>query len=107
VFEIEKVIRLDTSRLHGNYLDWRHYGGPLAIFYLGRYVREVLLQDPVNPNREKPPRPTLHCYQQGRLILKRIDKIPEYAVPVASAGPGERIEIGDGYWINVPPLRSN
>lgn len=101
-FEIKNVIRLDTSGLNGVHLDWRNYGGPLAIFYLGRYVRETLLKDPVDPNRAKPPHPTLECYQQGRLILRRIDNLPEGLTEIASAGPGERFEIGGGHWIEVP-----
>jgi hypothetical protein len=106
-FEIERVIRLNTSGLDKVYLDWRHYGGPLAIFYLGRYVREILLHDPVDPNRAKPPYPSLECYQQGRLILQRIDKLPEGVIKIASAGPGERLEIGDDHWIEVPLPANN
>jgi hypothetical protein len=107
IFEIDKVIRLDTAHLNGIYLDWRHYGGPLAIFCLGRYVREVLLNDSVDPNRAKPPHPILECYQQGRLILRRIEKLPEDAIIVASAKPGERLELGDGHWIGGPVRKFN
>jgi len=102
VYEIDSVIRLDTSGINNRYLDWRHYGGPLAIFYLVRYVREVLLQDPISPNREKPDHPTLECYQQGRLILKRVDTIPNGAVLVASVRSGENLELGNGHKISGP-----
>lgn len=71
-FAIDDVISLNTTGLNGTLLEWRHYGGPLAIFRFGRFVREVLLGDAVDPNRRKPPRPTVECYQQGRLILQRI-----------------------------------
>lgn len=105
-FEIKDVIRLNTSDLNGVHLDWRHYGDPLAIFYFGRYVRESLLNDFIDPNRAKPPYPILECYQQGRLILRRIDSLPEGAVEIATAGPGEHIELGGGHRIEVPPQRS-
>lgn len=105
-FEIEDVIRLSTACLNGVDLDWRHYGGPLAIFYFGRYVRESLLNDPIDPNRAKPSYPILECYQQGRLILRHVDSLPERAVKIASAGPGESLELGDGHRIEVPGLIS-
>jgi hypothetical protein len=98
-FEIQDIIRLNTSGLHGVHLDWHHYGGPLAIFYFGRYVREILLEDPVDPNRTKPSYPVLGCYQQWRLILRRVDDLPDDAVKVASVGPGERLELHDGHYV--------
>lgn len=73
-FAIEDIISLNTTGLHGKALDWHDYGGPLAIFYFGRFVREVLLGDKIDPEREKPPFPTVETYQQGRLILRRIDQ---------------------------------
>ncbi|HMN74150.1 MAG TPA: hypothetical protein PKA55_19990 [Rhodoblastus sp.] len=74
IFSIDGVISLDTSHLHGQPVQWRDYGGPLSIFRFGRYVRESLLELPVDPNREKPPYPSVVCYQQGRLIARRIDE---------------------------------
>lgn len=101
-FGIEQVIRLDATALDGAFVQWRHYGGPLAIFYFGRYVRERLLDDLISPDREIPPPPTLECYQQGRLILRRVESLPEDAVKVASAGCGEFLDIGDGHRIGGP-----
>ncbi len=75
-FAITDVISLNTAGLNGKGLDWRDCGGPLAIFYFGRFVRETLLEDKIDPNREKPSFPTVKCYQQGRLILRRIDELP-------------------------------
>jgi len=75
VFSIEDIISLDTNGLHGKPLEWQHYGGPLAVFYFGRFVRETLLKSPVDAGRRKPARPSLECYQQGRLILRRVDNI--------------------------------
>ena len=86
VFKIDDIISFDTKGLSGKHLHWRDYGGPLAIFYLGRFVREKVLDDQVDPNRVKPAPPTLECYQQGRLILRRIDELPPGLTSVA---PGE------------------
>ncbi len=100
-FAIDKVISINTVGLNGKALEWRDYGGPLAIFYFGRFVREVLLDDKVNPERKKPPFPTIECYQQGRLILRRIDDLPEGLTEVARAGPGESIDLGGGHRLYV------
>ncbi len=96
-FAIPNVISVNTVGLDQEPLEWRHYGGPLAIFYFGRFVREVLLGDPLDPNRVKPPAPSIECYQQGRLIVRRIDKFPDGLVEIASAGPDESIDLGGGH----------
>ena len=103
VFAIGNLISLNTSGLHGKSVDWRDYGGPLAIFAFGRFVRESLLENKVNPNRKKPPFPTIACYQQGRLLLRRVDELPQDAVEIAEAGPGETLDFGNGHQICVPP----
>ena len=62
-----------------------------------------LLGDKVDPNRNKPDYPTIQSYQQGRLILtKRSEPIPDNAIMVASAGPGEKLHLGDGHYLVVP-----
>lgn len=101
VFAIDGVISLDTSKLVGKLLEWRDYGGPLAIFYFGRFVREALIGDKVDPNRALPPRPTVECYQLGRLITRRVESIPEGAEEVATLRPGESLDLGDGYWLRT------
>jgi hypothetical protein len=101
-FEIASIISFCTRGLHGKPIDWRHYGGPLAIFRFGRFVREVLLESPVDPDRKKPEFPTIESYQQGRLILRRIDELPKGLVEIARVGPGEAIELGEGHRIGVP-----
>jgi hypothetical protein len=101
-FTIGDTISLNTAGLHGKPFDWRDYGGPLAVFKFGRFVRENLLGDKIDPNRKKPPFPSIECYQQGRLILRRVDELPEGAVKVADAGPGESLDLGDGHRIVVP-----
>jgi hypothetical protein len=102
-FAINKIISLDTTGLHDAAMDWRHYGGPLAIFYFGRFVREELLNDKIDPNRRKPQLPTTQCYQQGRLVLRRIDELPDGLIEVARAGPGESIDLGGGHRLQVGP----
>ena len=106
VFAINQIISLDTAGLHDKALDWRDYGGPLAIFHFGRFVRETLLNDRIDPACRKPDYPSVQCYQQGRLVLRRIDELPAGCAEVARAGPGETLALGDGHVIRVPPQRA-
>lgn len=71
VFEVHDVISLDTTNLQGAAFDWRHYGGPLAILRLCRYVRFGILKDPKR-TRKIIPLPKSIYYQQGDLILERV-----------------------------------
>lgn len=96
-FAIKDVISLNTTGLDQKPLEWTDYGGPLAIFYLGRFVREVLLNDEIDPNRVKPSFPTIECYQLGRLIARKIDKLPPDLTEVVTVGLGETIDLGEGY----------
>jgi len=74
-FEIADVIRLDTTDLNGTAFDWHHYGGPLALYRLAQFTRiQVLKDDP--PPRKVLPIPTNMIYQQGNLILRKVDEIP-------------------------------
>lgn len=102
-FAIDSVISLCTNGLDGKRIGWRDYGGPLAIFHFGRFVREVLLQDPVDPNRKKPDYPSIASYQMGRMVMRKVDELPPGLTEVARAGPGESIDLGDGYIIRVLP----
>jgi hypothetical protein len=79
-YEIKDVICLNTCDLNGQPVDWRHYGGPLAMFRFGRFVRLNLLGDRIDPNREKPPFPKNEIYQQGRMILRKLDSAPEAGI---------------------------
>ncbi len=80
VFEVRGVISLDTTNLNGTRFDWRHYGGPLALFRLSRFVRASILG-------EKPKKRTVipvpkHKYiQQGGLVLERIGRLPNGEEP--------------------------
>lgn len=102
-FAIEGVISLCTTDLHGKRIGWPDYGGPLAIFHFGRFVREVLLQAPVDPNRKKPDYPSVASYQMGRVVIRKVDELPPGLVEVARAGPGESVDLGDGYILRVLP----
>lgn len=81
VFAVPDVITLDTTGLHGTAFDWRHYGGPLALFRLCRFVRIEILKDEPIP-RKVVPIPSAVIHQIGDLILTKVDEIPEGAVRV-------------------------
>jgi hypothetical protein len=100
-FEIADVISLNTAGLHGQPMLWPQYGGPLAIFHFGRFVRETLLGSPLDPDREKPAPPSILSYQMGRLVVREIDHLPQGVVLVARAGRTEAIDLGDGYTIST------
>ncbi|MFN3623368.1 MAG: hypothetical protein ACK4TP_04825 [Hyphomicrobium sp.] len=106
-FTIENVIELDTSELNGKPLDWRDYGGPLAVFAFCRYVRTELLCDSIDLHRTLPPFPSVECFQQGRLVLRRIDELPDPVTEVARADPGEYLCLGDGHYVGVAPRRDS
>ncbi len=80
VFTVPDVIVLDTTGLHGAAFDWRHYGGPLALLRLCRFVRVEILKDD-RPPRKVVPLPGAAIYQIGDLILTK-DEIPADAVRV-------------------------
>jgi hypothetical protein len=98
-FEIADVIRLDTTDLHGAAFDWHHYGGPLALYRLAQFTRiQVLKDDP--PPRKVLPIPTNMIYQQGNMILRKVDEIPRGAVPVnVERLPEGRVPLGDGHFL--------
>jgi len=106
-FTLERVIELDTSGLNGKTVEWRHYGGPLAIFAFCRFVRTALLSNPIDPGRELPPFPSVECYRQGRLILRRVEALSDGGVEAARLGPGEKIDLGNGYHLEVLPRQSD
>lgn len=100
VFSIAHVITLSTDALHGTAFDWRHYGGPLALFQLCRLVRmKVLGHNP--PPRTLVPMPSVRLYQQGGLILEEVDEIPAGAKRVQ--GPTDddgTIDLGGGHTLH-------
>ena len=73
VFEVRDVVSLDTTDLQGVAFNWRHYGGPLAMLRLCRYVRFEILKDLKRP-RKKLPSPKNIYYLQGNLILRPAKK---------------------------------
>jgi hypothetical protein len=40
VYEVNSIIRFDTTNLNGKKFEWQHYGGPLAIYKLSNYVKK-------------------------------------------------------------------
>jgi hypothetical protein len=99
VFEVSDVIALDTRGLHGTLFDWRHYGGPLALFRLCRFVRMEILKDVAKP-RTVVPTPKNVIYQVGDLILQKVDEIPADAVRVTPKQlPDGGISLPGGYVI--------
>jgi len=97
VFAIADVIALRTTGLHRTAFDWHHYGGPLALFRLCRFVRTEILNDPRAP-RKVVPIPGKVIYQQGGLILEKVEAIPPGAVPVeGKKRPDGGIDLGGGH----------
>ena len=97
IFAIPDLIALDTAGLNGTAFDWRHYGGPLALFRLGRFVRTAILKDDLGP-RKLVPMPTRTIFQQGNLILEKVDAIPQDAVRVEpKRRPDGGIDLGGGH----------
>lgn len=96
-FEIPDVISLNTTGLQGTKFDWRHYGGPLALFRLCRFVRIDILGDEPAP-RKVVPMPSGKVIQVGDLILEPVAELPPDSVPVeVEASPDGGIDLGDGY----------
>lgn len=54
VFTVPDIISLDTTPLQGVAFDWRHYGGPLALLRLCRFVRFEILKDTATPRKDVP-----------------------------------------------------
>ena len=78
-FTIDQVISLNTRELDQKTFHWHHYGGPLALFQLSRFVRIQILGDTDTGKNRSITKPENIYYQQGNLILKEIDKIPDGA----------------------------
>lgn len=96
-FAIADLIELDTTGLQGAAFDWRQYGGPLALLRLCRFVRTEILQD-TPAARSVVPIPSQKSYQQGDLILRKVDALPPGCVEIPP-GPDGRIDLGGGYFI--------
>jgi hypothetical protein len=100
VFVIDGVIELRTSGLHESAFDWRHYGGPLALFRLCRYVRTDILNDRSEPRRIVPTAEKT-IIQQGNLILEKA-AIPPDAVRIKGRKlPDGSFDLGGGHILRV------
>ncbi|MGH9199676.1 MAG: hypothetical protein ACRD2A_00380 [Vicinamibacterales bacterium] len=96
-FSVPDLIELNTTGLHGTAFDWRHYGGPLALLRLCRFVRSEILKDQ-SPVRKVVPIPTQRIYQQGDLVITKADHISPQAVPIEmELRPDGGIELGGGH----------
>jgi hypothetical protein len=97
MFTIPDVIQLNTAGLQGKPFDWLHYGGPLALFRLGRFVRSEILKDSPSPRKVVPLRER-RIYQQGDLIAEKLDKPPTLDGFVeVEPGPDGSIDLGGGH----------
>ena len=97
IFSVPDVITLKTPGLHGEPFDWRHYGGPLALFRLCRFVRIEILKDQSLP-RKAVPIPDKEIYQLGDLILEKIEEMPSDAIPIkVGTRPDGGVDLGDGH----------
>lgn len=103
VFSVPDIITLDTTRLQGQPFDWRHYGGPLALFRLCQFVRTAILKHSPDP-RTVVPLPASRVYQIGDLILTQVNGAPEDAVDVTEEvrRSDGSLDLGGGY-VLVPP----
>ena len=98
-FVVRNIVTLDTTSLNGVALDWRHYGGPLALLRLCRFVRFEILKDTIRLRKDVQP-PSNVIQQVGDLILKKIDKVPPSAVPIELETDADgRIHLGGRYFI--------
>lgn len=102
IFAIPDLIKLDTAGLHGKVFDWRHYGGPLALFRLCQFVRTNILKHQP-PDRKVVPIPNRVIYQQGDLILEKVDKIPVDITPLEmQIRPDDDNKLGGGHVLFSP-----
>jgi hypothetical protein len=75
--------------------DWRRYGGPLTVLRLSEFVRGEILKDQEPPSPMRP-LPQKTCFQQGDLILMKVNEIPPDAVGVeAERLPDGGLPLGD------------
>lgn len=97
VFNIPDIIRLDTKNLHGTPFDWQHYGGPLAMFHFCQFTRIKVLGDQLK-SRQALSIPNDVIYQQGDLIIQKVDELPQDAKPVdVKRLPNGGIPLGGGH----------
>lgn len=97
VFVIPGVIELQTRGLNNTAFDWRHYGGLLGLYQLCRFTRFKVLNDEFRPRQNIPPQQRV-LFQQGDLILEKIDKVPDDAVRVAIEPDTDgSIDLGNGH----------
>ena len=100
-FAIPDVIELRTRDLDGNDFKWQHYGGLLGLYQLCRFTRFKILGDENRPRQNIPTR-TRALYQQGNLIIEKIDEIPKDSVRVATELRSDgSIDLGHGHVLRL------
>ncbi len=106
-FVAPDVATLNTTGLHEAAFDWRHYGGPLALFRLCRFTRTKVLND-VPPSRKVVPIPLERVYQQGDLIPRAVEELPPGVVPLDTERlPDGGLALGDGHVLYPAPPKSS
>jgi hypothetical protein len=73
-FSVRDIITLNTTGLQSTPFDWRHYGGPLALFRLSQFTRIEILNDTRPRDRVVVPLPDIAMFQQGDLVLERVER---------------------------------
>jgi hypothetical protein len=74
IYEIMGVIQLNTEKLEGQKIKWQHYGGIIALWNLSHWVRVNILKDANKIVILKDTYTPSGITQQGRLIVKWLDK---------------------------------
>lgn len=106
VFSVPRIIKFDTKGLQGQPFDWRHYGGPLALFRLCKFVRMRILKDSPKARKEWP-HSQKKIIQMGDLIWQQV-AIPADARRIQpKVLPDGRIPIPgcDGYFLQHSVLK--
>jgi len=76
IYEIQGVISLDTTDLDNKNMDWKHYGGFIALWNLSHWIRINILQDKEQPRLSNSTYTPSHVIQQGRLLINKNVDIP-------------------------------
>ncbi|MFZ6769780.1 hypothetical protein ACO0LM_22230 [Undibacterium sp. Di26W] len=105
IFVIPDVIELRTKNLHCAAFDWRDYGGPLSLLALCRFARTNMLNHQTTDCRDTLARQDKVIYQQGDLVLEKIEAIPPNAVRVSmNILPDGGIDLGGGHVVYVTKM---
>ena len=79
IYVIQGVISVDTTNLNNKNVEWKHYGGFIALWNLSKWVRVNILNDKEQQCSTDNTYIPSKIIQQGRLILNRNCNIPKDA----------------------------